>query len=171
MQPTNKAARAKAFVNFLIFFAVTIILVLAAGYYSVQVPFKQNEQLRQESENAKNERAFASTFQKKLEEVLSTLEIVNDEKYASEADSYDSQIGEKITDLGAMLSKDSITNKAFYRSVITALTASRIAKKDLREAKSKSAQSADLQQSYQQLNAQYQSVLAELNIYKSAPRN
>jgi uncharacterized coiled-coil protein SlyX len=155
MQPLNQADRKKAFTNFMIFFVVTIALILITGFYSVQVPFKDNERLREINEIAENEKAFADKFQAKLAEALQALEAVNQENFAEQAESYDSRIQETISQMSTMIGNDSISNKNFYRSVLSALTASRLAKKELREIKSRNADAGEWKDKFDRLNQDF----------------
>ena len=155
MQPINQAERRKAFVNFLVFFLFTVLLILATGFYSVQVPFKDNARLRELNRLSENEKVFGDQFQGKLSEALSILEVVNDEKYAEQAAVNDSKLQEVITEMGNMIGKENIPNKNFYRSVLSSLTAAKIAKKELRDIKGKSADATEWKEKYDRLEKDF----------------
>lgn len=47
MKPLNRVERTHAFLRFLLLFLITVALIVAVVFFSIQVPWKENDQLRQ----------------------------------------------------------------------------------------------------------------------------
>lgn len=115
MIPTNKAERSKAFRNFLLFFMITIGVIVAALIFSFQVPFKENEKLRKDMDVADNEKAVLQSFEVKMQETMNLLDSVN---LSVNAYRINDQISTNIKSMGSMLndtsSVNTICNKILY---------------------------------------------------------
>ncbi len=171
MKPLNQAERRKAFFNFLIFFLITTGIILVTAYYSIQVPFKDNQRLRNEKEVIDYENAFGDKFQKKLSSVVLMLDNVNKEEFKDQVQFNDGNIGDAISDMSKMIETDTISNKAFYRSILAGLSSSRLAKKELRELKSRTADASEWKDKYDRLYIECQQYRDFYSKYINAPHN
>ncbi len=117
MKPLNQSERKKAFGNFLLFFIITIAVIITAVFFSIRVPFKQNEYLLQQMDLAGNERAFAESFKNKMQETMNWLDSVN---LKPNADMIDSRISNNITRMTQMAESDSTMN-SFYLGIVQTL--------------------------------------------------
>lgn len=149
MEPLNQPQRRKAFVNFLIFFTITAALIVAAVLFSVQVPFKQNDKLREQIGMVEKEKDFTLIFYNKMNATNNLLDSLD--KKDVNVDLLDGKIKEKLTDMDAMIEKDSVTTKDFYQNIVANLSQIHAAKKELREATSKDASMGELKQQISQL--------------------
>ncbi len=149
MEPLNQKERKKAFVNFLIFFTITTALVIAAVLFSAQVPFKQNEQLREQMKLADREKDFSERFLNNMNSANNLLDSL-DKKEANVV-LIDGKISEKLKDMDAMIDKDSVSVKDLYQNVVASLSELHAAKKELRDATGKDASLGDLKQQVSQL--------------------
>ena len=70
MEPINKTERSKAFGTFLLFFIITATLIIAAVFFSVQVPFSENRQLKEQIQKIEAERHTNEKFQAHLDSVV-----------------------------------------------------------------------------------------------------
>ena len=133
MTPLNQPERKKAFFNFLIFFGITVGLIVAAVLFSVQVPFKQNDQLRAQLEIVEKERDFATTFTGILDTTISGLkDVVNPDK-KNEANLTEGRVMNNINELQKMVDNDkTITNRNFYNKILLVLNDLSVAQKDSR---------------------------------------
>ena len=152
MQPVNQAERSKAFVNFLLFFIATIALILTAVFFSVQVPFKQNEKLQEQVASFENERTLAERFANKLNETLGYFESVN--KPNMQPEMVNNQITQNLNAMSTMISMDSTMFKGLYQNVLTSLYDLQGAKKDLRGASTLDASVGDLEKKLNQCQAE-----------------
>lgn len=62
MQPLNRAERSNAFFRFLLLFLITVAMVVAVVFFSTQVPWKENDKLRQTISRLKDEKTGSETF-------------------------------------------------------------------------------------------------------------
>ncbi|MCW3105916.1 MAG: hypothetical protein JWQ09_422 [Segetibacter sp.] len=149
MEPLNQPQRRKAFINFLIFFTITAILIIATVFLSVQVPFKQNDQLREQMSRVEKEKDFTEVFLNKMNATNNLLDSLD--KKDGNVDLIDGKIKEKLTDMDAMIEKDSLAVKDLYQNIVANLSQIHAAKKELRDATSKDASLGDLKQQISQL--------------------
>lgn len=73
MKPLNQAERTNAFLRFLLLFIITVALILTVVFFSVKVPFKENEQLRQDMARIKSERQLSESFNTAVKEIADEL--------------------------------------------------------------------------------------------------
>jgi hypothetical protein len=156
MQPVNQAERRKAFTNFLLFFIATIVLILAAVFFSVQVPFKQNNKLQAQVSAIESEKSLAERFANKLNETMGYFESVN--KPGMQSEMLNNQITQNLSSMTSMISVDSTMFKGLYQNVISTLYDFQGAKKDLRGASSLDASVGELQSKLAQCQAELSSL-------------
>jgi Tfp pilus assembly protein PilX len=73
MKPLNQAERSSAFLNFLLLFMLTIAVIMTVIFFSIKVPFKQNEHLRYRITLNERDQEFAASFSLLLKETLEEL--------------------------------------------------------------------------------------------------
>jgi hypothetical protein len=156
MKPVNQAERRRAFTNFLLFFLATIALIIAAVFFSVQVPFKQNNKLQVQVSAIENEKSLAERFANKLNETMGYFESVNKPDMQSEM--LNDKITQNLSAMTSMISVDSTMFKGLYQNVITTLYEYQGAKKDLRGASSLDASVGELQSKLSQCQAELTSL-------------
>lgn len=152
MQPVNQAERRKAFTSFLLFFIATVALILAAVFFSVQVPFRQNNKLQEQVAAIESERTLAERFGNKLNETLGYFESVN--KPGIQSEMVNEKINQNLSAMTSMISVDSTMFKGLYQNVITSLYDFQGAKKDLRGASTLDASVGELQSKLAQCQAE-----------------
>jgi hypothetical protein len=115
MEPKNKAERRKAFLNFLLLFIICTGIIITTVFFSLQVPFKQNDQLRKQMDEVERERDFSKRFTTQMVNVSRMLDSINATK-PPESDRIDGKIKDEISKLDAMIN-DSLYNKEMYLNV------------------------------------------------------
>lgn len=130
MKPLNQAERRNAFLTFLLFFIITIAVIVVLIFFSVQVPFKENEHWRNEMAQVENERLFLESFNVKMENAMQLLDSMSTTQNDPIADS---RINSKLNEMAAMLN-DSISVKNLYNNVVQNLQDMQRAKQNLRNA-------------------------------------
>lgn len=107
-QVLNAPERSSAFFKFLLYFIITVCLVLAAVYFDFRVPSEQNKKLLQANaeQNAINDRE--EKFVAKMESISRLLDTLD--KPGVSVDFFSSRIGEGINDLF----KDQESENPFY---------------------------------------------------------
>lgn len=69
MQVLNKKERKKAFLAFLLFFGITVVVLFCAILFNIYFPFKENRLLKSEKQRLENELAVQDKFSFELEKV------------------------------------------------------------------------------------------------------
>ena len=151
MQPINTNDRKRAFINFLLLFLLCIIIITATIFFSIQVPFKQNEQLRRELRTVTREREFSSDFTTQMADIAGMLDTINTK--ALKPDLLDGRITESIKRLNLKIDADSASDKTMYRSVVFILSDIQTAKKQLRDMTGKDLNADDLRKQIEGLNS------------------
>ena len=166
MQVQNSKERKKAFWNFLVFFVVTIGLVITTVFFSVQVPFKQNQKLQGEIARIEKERAQAEQFALKMNEAIGLFEKVN--QNGEQTELIDANITKNLNELNSMIGKDSTELRMLYNNVIVSLYDLQASKKKARSISADDASIAevrnqlqDCQNKYAQLSSTYQAMLMQ----------
>lgn len=152
MKPVNQADRRKAFTSFLLLFIATILVILATVFFSVQVPFKQNNKLQAQVSAIENEKSLAERFSNRLNETMGYFENVNKPNMQSEM--LNDKITQNLSAMTSMISVDSTILKGLYQNVISSLYDYQGAKKDLRGASSLDASIGELQSKLAQAQAE-----------------
>ncbi|HMP91506.1 MAG TPA: type VI secretion system TssO [Phnomibacter sp.] len=152
MQPLNKEERQKAFGSFLVLFIVTIALVVLMVFFSVQVPFKQNEQLRDRIAQMDKDKNQTAVFVLKMNETMNLLREVDKADVSSEM--VEIKIEQKVGELYSMAGADSSIMKSMYSNVVEVMSNLLAAKKRLRQSSGNDQTVANLQQQLDRCNSQ-----------------
>ncbi|HTN45462.1 MAG TPA: type VI secretion system TssO [Flavipsychrobacter sp.] len=136
MKPQNTQERKKAFITFLGFYAITTIILLAAVFFGMRVPYAQNNRLQSQVDVYEKERDFAETFSLKSNDVKGMLDSIN--KAGVQAELLDGKISETLRSMNNMIN-DSTSTKKLYQDMVQGLADLQMAKKQLRDASGKDA--------------------------------
>ncbi|MEX6688144.1 type VI secretion system TssO [Danxiaibacter flavus] len=150
MKPGNHEERKRAFINFLLFFIITVGIILATVFFSFKVPLRENAQLRAEAIRMNNERMILSRFEKKMQETVMMLDSINES--GNQVPIIDNQISRNISELTNLIS-DSLTAKSFYESLVANLDNVQKLKRQLRDANAKEDERAQLKEQIAALKA------------------
>ncbi|MEE6186506.1 hypothetical protein PIECOFPK_02545 [Mycovorax composti] len=135
MKPLNAQERSKAFVRFLLFFILTLLVIVTAVFFGMRIPYAENEKLQQQLAAVGKENHFRDDFTTAMTEAQELLESVNMDPQKSGL--LDGRITQKIQEMDAMVSKSDITSKRLYTQVIKILTDAQSDKRGLRAASNK----------------------------------
>lgn len=142
MEPKNAAERKKAFTNFLLLFCLCILLVMITGFFSVQVPFSENEKLKTKMAQLDREKEFSEKFTIKMKHVSVMLDSINITT-PQEADRLEGRIKNEIDKLNLMVS-DSMNKQDLYDLYIFSVHNIEDLQRSLKELRSKSGNDADV---------------------------
>ncbi len=151
MQPINKNERKKAFINFLLLFLLCIVIITVTIFFSIQVPFKQNDQLLREMRSVTKDREFTTTFMTEMSAIAGMLDTINSKTL--KPDLLDGQITESIKKLNLKIDAESTNDKTFYTSIVFILSDIQSAKKQLREITGKDTDADQLRKQIDALNS------------------
>lgn len=73
MKPQNKMERSRAFMRFLLFFIVTISLVVVVIFFSIEVPHAESDKLRHKIAALQRESESTANFNELMEEAMDEL--------------------------------------------------------------------------------------------------
>jgi uncharacterized protein YjbI with pentapeptide repeats len=158
MEPLNQVERRKSLTNFLLFFCLTVAIIVATVFFSMEVPFKHNQQMREQMTIVEKERDFAERFSAKMGETMNLLDSVNKNEVQS-PEIIDNKIKTNVGVMSEMIENDSISQKSLYKFIVNTFAELRLAKKDLRDVSGKDANLTDLQKENAQLRNSYQQAL------------
>ena len=147
MQPLNKDERKKAFWTFIWLLLVCIILILTTIYFSVKIPFNQNDELIKTNERENDikvkEHKLSDNFYSKMLTITNRLDSINS---SPRAELIQSQVKDDIEGLSKMVADtDTIYNRPFYNTIILTLDDYSRAKAILRTQAQKGAVQDNLQ--------------------------
>lgn len=131
MDPLNRKERGKAFRNFIILFVICIGIISTTVFFSLQVPFKQNDRLITEMRSTVKEKEFAADFMTDVSGVAGMLDSINTK--AQKPDLLDGQITERIKALNLKVDANKKEDGTAYRNVVFVLSDLQTAKKQLRD--------------------------------------
>ncbi len=154
MQPLNKAERSKAFLNFILLFLLCIAIIVTTVFFSVQVPFRQNDQLRTEMGTVTTDRQFANNFSAELAVITAMLDSINTKSLKPEL--LDANISERLKKLNVMADNDAVTNKPMYQNIVLNLADLQSAKKQLRDFTGKDANMDDLRKQLDDMTRKFE---------------
>jgi hypothetical protein len=73
MKPLNRAERSNAFLGFLLLFLITIGIVITVVFFSIKVPFSENERLRSQVLIMQHEEDLSDSFRVAMDETMNEL--------------------------------------------------------------------------------------------------
>lgn len=73
MKPLNKVERYNAFLGFLLLFLITIAVVMTVIFCSMEVPFKESNQLRKKVSEMQTEKELSDSFNVAMRETMNEL--------------------------------------------------------------------------------------------------
>lgn len=163
MQPINKEERRKAFINFLLLFILSTGIIIAIVFFSIQVPFKQNEQLTQQISVFQKERDFSQIFFIQMSGISNMLDSINTNSLRP--DLLDGDITEGIKTLNSKVNTDSVGDKNIYANVVQVLADLQSSKKQLRDRTGKDDNINELKKTIDDLSIKLnQSLYREANL-------
>lgn len=121
MQPLNKNERRKTFLNFLLLFVLSIILILTTIFVSIQVPFKENNQLQNEMRIVSKEHEFSTGYMDQMSVIRADLDSMT--RTTGETTQLEANIKTNIANLYALVKQnDSMYNYRLYQNMTDALS-------------------------------------------------
>lgn len=77
MKPLNREERNRAFFRFLAFFLVTVGLIVAVFFFSIDIPLREGREIRKQMFAMQNERAVTDSFNTAMKEAMKELDKFN----------------------------------------------------------------------------------------------
>lgn len=137
MKPKNSFERGKAFIRFVIFYAVTTVLILCAVFFGMQVPFKENKQLQSQLSKVNKEREFDRKFFNLTNETKRMLDSIDGFPAGADVSLLEGRITTNIQKMDAMVSQDSVSRQKIYGLLVSTFSNANADKKRIRTTSSK----------------------------------
>jgi len=151
MKAVNSKERSRAFQRFLLFFLLTLGVIVATIFVGIKIPYAENKKLREQIITADSEQVFRNDFLARLHEAQSLLDTVNQATATSGL--IDGRITQKIQEMDAMVAKSpGMRDKDLYAQVIKGLNNAKSDKAALRAAGNKDSVVAMYNKQIQDLN-------------------
>jgi hypothetical protein len=145
MPPINQAERRKAFLNFLIFFSVTITIIIVVIFFSIEVPFIDNRRLRNQVAEFQDQKELTRSLHAEIKEVAGLIKTL-DSRDVNQA-AVNAQIDGRVGTITNLVRNVSDSESVRYYSMLTAsLQTWKNLKKDLSNAKTSEEDAARLNQ-------------------------
>ncbi len=135
MKPINAQERRKTFQRFLLFFILTMAVIMATIFFGIRIPYKENSKLQEQLAMAEKENQFRNDFARSMAETQSLLDTVNLD--AAKSGLIDGRITQKIQEMDALLNKNEVGSKNLYSQIIKSMNNTQSDKKGLRAAGNK----------------------------------
>ncbi len=135
MKPINAQERKKTFQRFLLFFILTIAIIMTTIFVSIRIPYKENAKLQEQLAIVEKENQFRNDFARAMGETQNLLDTVNQNTVASGL--IDGRITQKIQEMDALLNKNEVNSKVLYTQIIKSMNNTQSDKKALRAAGNK----------------------------------
>ena len=130
MEVLNKTERRKSFLFFLVFFCLTMGLLLIAVFFNVAFPFVENQLLKKENQKMKQEMEIQNRFSFQLEQVKGAVDSIG---IAGQNDYFNEKLALSVlADMYKQLPKDSLQNKTMYNNTIMTYKSLIDAKKEIK---------------------------------------
>lgn len=131
MKPLNRAERNNAFLSFLLLFLITISIIIAVIFFSVEVPVRQTEQLKSQMLQMQSEKELSDSFTDAMKEAVDELnkfEVKNEKKIPAAA--IQQSVEFKINKMNHLIGDMPKGDTSIYALVVQSL-------RDLNEAKTR----------------------------------
>lgn len=130
MKPINQQERNKAFWRFLMFFVITVGVMLATVLFSANVPFVENEKMKAKMKVADDEKDFLAAFENDIQQTINLLYSLDTLRNPSPADV---EIEAKLTEMyGRIQKKDTLSARNLCTLMLNNLSEFHKAKIDQR---------------------------------------
>jgi hypothetical protein len=128
MEPSNQQERKKAFWNFLLFFCITVGVIVVTMLFSFQVPFKERDMLRKKADISDNHKVQVLDFGKTMREAMNMIDTLDQVKNAFLVEG---RIKANIQTLSDIAARDTTWMKDMLRDAVYNLTSLTEAKMSL----------------------------------------
>lgn len=119
MIPLNNAERKSSFFLFLLFFIISVALIVTAVFYGIQVPFKENALMKHQIEDFQKDQVFRQDFSAKMAETKGLLDKID--KQGVDYINVNSIVAANLDTLDRKLGVDSSAHTLIYRTMISSM--------------------------------------------------
>jgi hypothetical protein len=168
-KPINSAERNSAFRKFLFFFILCILMVITAVYFDVKFPFKENELLKEKSEQIRLDAMAQEKFTSNMLEAKALIDSMDkpgvNVKYLSD------RVTDKLSDLTKMQIADSSLQGRMNKAILSVYLDYNKIKSSMTSLADAQAQIADLSSKNGELTKERDQLRRDIDLFnKTGPR-
>ena len=170
MEIVNKEQRTKAYWFFVLFFAITVTIVLIAMFANVHFPFEENKLLKEKNAKLEKDIAIQNHFAADLEKVKVAVDSIGVSNLKD--DFFNEKLALSIlADMYKQLPKDTLNNKNMYNNTILVCKQYIDAKKHIKKLTADRALLDSLNDINQILQEEYDKMKVDLEVCKQLYQN
>lgn len=170
MEIVNKEQRTKAYWFFVLFFAITVAIVVVAMFANVHFPFEENKLLKEKNAKLEKDIAIQNHFAADLEKVKVAVDSIGVSNLKD--DFFNEKLALSIlADMYKQLPKDTLNNKNMYNNTILVCKQYIDAKKHIKKLTADRALLDSLNDINQILQEEYDKMKVDLEVCKQLYQN
>ncbi|WP_304290611.1 type VI secretion system TssO [Capnocytophaga leadbetteri] len=170
MEIVNKEQRTKAYWFFVLFFAITVTIVVIAMFANVHFPFEENKLLKEKNTKLEKDIAIQNHFAADLEKVKVAVDSIGVSNLKD--DFFNEKLALSIlADMYKQLPKDTLNNKNMYNNTILICKQYIDAKKHIKKLTADRALLDSLNDINQILQEEYDKMKVDLEVCKQLYQN
>ena len=170
MEIVNKEQRTKAYWFFVLFFAITVTIVVIAMFANVHFPFEENKLLKEKNAKLEKDIAIQNHFAADLEKVKVAVDSIGVSNLKD--DFFNEKLALSIlADMYKQLPKDTLNNKNMYNNTILVCKQHIDAKKHIKKLTADRALLDSLNDINQILQEEYDKMKVDLEVCKQLYQN
>ena len=170
MEIVNKEQRTKAYWFFVLFFAITVTIVVIAMFANVHFPFEENKLLKEKNAKLEKDIAIQNHFAADLEKVKVAVDSIGVSNLKD--DFFNEKLALSIlADMYKQLPKDTLNNKNMYNNTILVCKQYIDAKKHIKKLTADRALLDSLNDINQILQEEYDKMKLDLEVCKQLYQN
>ena len=170
MEIVNKEQRTKAYWFFVLFFAITVTIVVIAMFANVHFPFEENKLLKEKNTKLEKDIAIQNHFAADLEKVKVAVDSIGVSNLKD--DFFNEKLALSIlADMYKQLPKDTLNNKNMYNNTILICKQYIDAKKHIKKLTADRALLDSLNDINQILQEEYDKMKIDLEVCKQLYQN
>ena len=170
MEIVNKEQRTKAYWFFVLFFAITVTIVVIAMFANVHFPFEENKLLKEKNAKLEKDIAIQNHFTADLEKVKVAVDSIGVSNLKD--DFFNEKLALSIlADMYKQLPKDTLNNKNMYNNTILVCKQYIDAKKHIKKLTADRALLDSLNDINQILQEEYDKMKVDLEVCKQLYQN
>ena len=142
-QVLNSQERNQAFVKFLLFFLITVVLILFAVFFNFKLPLRVNKMLQSEVDVQRIQDANQQKFVNRMQEAIVLLDSLD--KKGINAEQINLQLNSKMAELAVLQQKDNTLYGKMNKVIVYRLTELQQNKKTIQDLSGNTARVVSLQ--------------------------
>ena len=166
-QVLNSKERNEAFLKFLVFFLVTLILVVLAIYFNFRLPVRENKMLQDEIETQRQQDMNQTKFVARMQEAVVLLDSLG--KGGPNVDQINLQLNGKLAEIAGLQPKDNNLYGKMDKAIVEKFSELQSAKRALSALQEKADKISAMEAELNTTKSQLIQANADLDAYRRQP--